>query len=233
MNYSFSVIGLSETKIKHNRGIILNTDIKGYKFLSQPTLSEAGGVGLFIKNNLAFTRRSEFCCSEQEFESLFVEIEVSNQRNIVAGVIYRHPKSKLDNTLDFVYRAADEINKEGKYCLLIGDFNIDLLRFDTHSDTEEFINTLGTLSFHPYILKPTRITNHSATLTKNIFFNSLEHHITNDNILSGITDHLPNFVIINKLSILPKILRIYKRVFSSLNNDTSNSRNSMELYYQT
>ena len=219
MSHSFSVIGLSETKIKHNRGKILNTDIKGYRFLSQPTLSEAGGVGLFIKDNLAFTQRIDFSCSEQEFESLFVEIEVSIQHNIVAGVIYRHPKSKLDNTLDFVYRVADKINKEGKYCLLMGDFNIDLLRFDIHPGTEGFINTLGTLSFHPHILKPTRITNHSATLIDNIFFNSLEHHTVSGNILSGITDHLPNFIIINKLSALPNNSKIYKRDYSSINKD--------------
>lgn len=70
MNHSFSIIGLSETKINQNRDQILNTNIKGYQFLSQPTLSEAGGVGLFIKNNLSFAQRTELCCSEQEFESV-------------------------------------------------------------------------------------------------------------------------------------------------------------------
>ena len=42
MNHSFSIIGLSETKIRQGKDQILNTDIIGSQFLSQPTLSEAG-----------------------------------------------------------------------------------------------------------------------------------------------------------------------------------------------
>ena len=62
------------------------------------------------------------------------------------------------------------------FCLLMGDFNINLLNGDSHSGTEDFVNTLGSHAFHPQILKPTRIANHSTTPTDNIFFNSLEHH---------------------------------------------------------
>ena len=53
----------------------------------------------------------------------------------------------------------------------MGDFNINLLNFETHTDT--FMNTLGSYCFHPQILQPTRITDHSATLIDNIFINSL------------------------------------------------------------
>ena len=161
----------------------------------------------------------EFCRSEHEFESLFVEIEIPNQHNIISGVIYRHPKTQLRSMLDFVHNTVDRINKENKYCLLLGDFNIDLLKFDSHPGSEEFTNTLGSFSFHPQILKPTRITHHSATLIDNIFFNSLEHHTISGNILSGITDHLPNFIIINKFSALPKNVKIYKRDYSNLDKD--------------
>ena len=121
--------------------------------------------------------------------------------------------------LDFVHNTVDRINKENKYCLLLGDFNIDLLKFDSHPGSEELTNTLGSFSFHPQILKPTRITHHSATLIDNIFFNSLEHHTISGNILSGITDHLPNFIIINKFSALPKNVKIYKRDYSNLDKD--------------
>ena len=92
LNKSFSIIGLSETKIRHDKDQILNTNMTGYHFRSQRTLSEAGGVGIFIKDNLSYIQRSEFCCSVQEFESV-VEIEIPNQHNIVCGVIYRHPKT--------------------------------------------------------------------------------------------------------------------------------------------
>ena len=57
LNKSFSIIGLSETKIRHGKDQILNTNMTGYHFLSQPTLSEAGGVGIFIKDNLSYIQR--------------------------------------------------------------------------------------------------------------------------------------------------------------------------------
>ena len=47
----FSVIGLSETKIKVNQDPSLNTEIPGYVFVSQPTLSNAEGVGFYIRND--------------------------------------------------------------------------------------------------------------------------------------------------------------------------------------
>lgn len=72
---------------------------------------------------------------------------------------------------------------------------------------------------YPQILKPTRITYHSATLIDNIFFNSLEHYAISGNIVCGITDHLPNFLIITKLSNPPKKFKLYKRDYSRLDND--------------
>ena len=66
------------------------------------------------------------------------------------------------------------MNKEGKLCALLGDFNVNLLNFETHKPTEEFINTMSTNFFEPHIVKPTRITYHTATLIDNIFFNSID-----------------------------------------------------------
>ena len=57
LNKSFSIISLSETKIRHGKDQILNTNMTGYHFLAQPTLSEAGGAGIFIKDNLSYIQR--------------------------------------------------------------------------------------------------------------------------------------------------------------------------------
>ena len=54
----------------------------------------------------------------------------------------------------------------------MGYFNIDLLDYESHHLTEEYINTMNSLSFQPMITKPTRITDHSATLIDHFFFNS-------------------------------------------------------------
>ena len=51
----------------------------------------------------------------------------------------------------------------------MGDFNIGLPNYESHHLTEEYINTFNFLSFQSLLTKPTRITNHSATLTDHIF----------------------------------------------------------------
>lgn len=52
--------------------------------------------------------------------------------------------------------------KENKYCILMGDFNINLLNYESHKTTDEFVNGLGSFFFQ----------RHSAILIDNIFFNS-------------------------------------------------------------
>ena len=48
---------------------------------------------------------------------------------------------------------------------------------------------------------------------------SLEHHVISGNIVCGITEHLPNFFIINKLSTLPKNYKLFKRDYSKLDSE--------------
>ena len=90
---------------------------------------------------------------------------------------------------------VDKIHREKKYCVLLGDFNLDLLKFESHLSTENFLNTLGSYYFQPQILQPTRITDHLASLIDNIFFNSLEHFSISGNLCYDLSDHLPNFLI--------------------------------------
>ena len=100
------------------------------------------------------------------------------------------------------------------------DFNINLLNFKLHPTTEQFINSLGAYFFHPQILKPTRITYHSATLIDNIYFNSVEHKSVSGNILDDTSDHLPNFLIINKFLKPSSKIKLFKRDYSNFKQDS-------------
>ena len=77
------------------------------------------------------------------------------------------------------------------------------------------MNILGTHFFLPHILQPTRITHHSETLVDNIFFNSIEHFTISGNLIYDLTDHLPNSIIVKKISSLPAKVKLYKRDYSS------------------
>ena len=118
---------------------------------------------------------------------------------MICGIVYRHPSSNLETFLNNFYLVISKINKERKLCLISGDFNINLLNFDKHPSTKDFINTLGSFFLEPHILKPTKITNHSSTLIDNMFFNSIEYQTVRGNLFHDLTDHLPNFLIIKGL----------------------------------
>ena len=75
----------------------------------------------------------------------------------------------------------------------MGDFNIDLLKSESCDYANRFSEQLFTSSFILLITKPTRITNHTATLIDNIFTNDIEKlkSCTNGLIFNDISDHLP------------------------------------------
>jgi endonuclease/exonuclease/phosphatase family metal-dependent hydrolase len=86
-----------------------------------------------------------------------------------------------------------KIDKENKLCYLMGDFNIDLLKSESCDYSIRFLEQLYTSSYIPLVLRPTRITQHTATLIDNIFTNEIEaiESSTNGLIFCDISDHLP------------------------------------------
>ena len=215
LNYNFSVIGLTETKFKVSSQPTFNNNINGYRFHSQPSLSNAGGVAFYVQENLSTCLRDDLSYLSSEYECLWIELESDLHHNIICGVIYRHPHSNLESFINYLDITINKINLEKKYCIIMGDFNIDLLKSTSHTDTDKFLHTLESYFFNPHILQPTRITNHSATLIDNIFFNSLTHHTISGNIVYDLTDHLPNFLIISKLHLLPKNIKIFRRDYTT------------------
>jgi len=107
----------------------------------------------------------------------------------------------------------EKIHHKNK-CVILGDFNLDLLKFETHSGTNDFLNILVSSYFQPQILQPTRITDNSATIIDKIFFNCLEHFRISGNLIYDLTDHLPSFLVVSKFSSLPENVKIFKRYFS-------------------
>ena len=111
-----------------------------------------------------------------ELESTFVEIINPKKSNIILGVIYRHPTMDLNEFNDkYVHKLLDNIAKENK-TFLLGDFNIALLKFDSHTPTIDFSGYLSFSVVSPFILHPTRVTVHFKALFdmfSNLYQNNL------------------------------------------------------------
>ena len=70
---------------------------------------------------------------------------------MVIGVIYRPPS---ENTLEFIEKVNEIISgvtKGNKHCYITGDFNLDLLKHESHSVTAQFIASLSAFGFLPKI----------------------------------------------------------------------------------
>ena len=92
------------------------------------------------------------------------------------------------------------LSKEWKQVFLLGDFNINLLNYNDNQPTDDFLDSIASNYFIPYILHATRITSHSKTLIDNTFPNYISHEIISGNITATMSDHLPPF------SFVPNIL---------------------------
>ena len=49
--HNFNIIGLSEIKFTLNKEPTANINIAGYNFISQPSYTNAGGVGVYIRKD--------------------------------------------------------------------------------------------------------------------------------------------------------------------------------------
>ena len=80
-----------------------------------------------------------------------------------------------------------EVSKEQKQIFLLGDFSINLLNYNVHQPTNDFLDSVVSNSVIPYILQPARLTSHSKTLIDNIFSNMLYSEIIPRNLTATIS----------------------------------------------
>ena len=193
-------------------------NLNNYSFEFTPTETSAGGTLLYITNHLSYK-----CCNDlniykkNELESTFIEIVNPRKSIIIVGVICRHPSMDLaDFNCNHLNKLLENTSKGQKSTFLLGDFNVNLLNYNEHNETNEFLASLASNSFIPLILQPTRIISHSNTLIDNIFSNVIDPNIISGNLTATISDHLPQFAIIPNMSgnILSNKSNIYERDWS-------------------
>ena len=84
--------------------------------------------------------------------------------------------------------------------MLLGDFNIDLLKVEQENNNNNFLDILGSSMFLPQIILPTRVCEKSQTLIDNIFINSCNYNCISGNLAVKISDHLIQFLIMKNMN---------------------------------
>ena len=140
-------------------------------------LQRGGGATLFVKNTLSarLVESISICCNNL-FESVTVEIELKQKKHILVSCMYRKPGSNLEELNEQVEKMLRLHRNKNLY--VCGDFNVNLLKYNSHQQTRHFMDMFFSLWLLPLITKPTRLNSTTESLIDNIFTNVLEteHH---------------------------------------------------------
>ena len=153
----FDIIAVSETRITKQVSLLNNLNLNHYSFEFTPTETSPGGTLLYIANHLSYKCRNDLnIYKKNELESTFIEIVNPKKSNIIVGVIYRHPSMDLaDFNSNYLNKLLENISKEQKSMFPLVDFNVNLLNYNEHNQTNEFLDSLASNSFISLILQPT------------------------------------------------------------------------------
>ena len=192
----FDFIGITETGFNFRSDI---HDLKGYRHLDCLTESTKGGVRLYFSENFNYKRRKDLRIYEsKKLESVFIEVlSERSKENMIIGCIYKHPEMNISDFNKSLHSLLQKVSNEKKKLVLMGDFNVDLLKIDIHDDSSSYFDLITSFGLFPTILRPSRITSRSKTLIDNIFCNFSDIDTLSGNLTCSISDHLPQFSTFN------------------------------------
>ena len=131
---SFSLFHINSYR---NKAPINHIDLANYSYEHG-----TGGTLLYIRNDLSYKTRNYLnIYKSAELESTFVEIINHKKSNILVGSIYRHPLMDLNEFNDYyLNKLLHKLSSENKSVILLGDFNVDLMKYDNHHSKYEFLD---------------------------------------------------------------------------------------------
>jgi hypothetical protein len=192
-------------------------------------VSQGGGIGIYVRSNLKFNVLPNVSIFiDRILESLFIELFLPNKQKIVIGSIYRpgstHPNltqlQAFNEFIDLFSNLCDNLTNKKTDLILTGDFNIDILKYNSNSRASDYIDILFSFGLLQLVTKPTRCNDNSATLIDHFVTNIPLHDYMCDILTSRISDHFPiifSLPYTHKTKDKPKFVR--KRIFNTSNEN--------------
>ena len=128
---------------------------------------------MFIRNDLNFKWRNDLDKFDSDIETLSIEIENRNYKNIVLSGIYRPPRGNRNSFKDHLKTIMSKNSLTNKHVFRTGDFNINSLDYSSNEHVKDFLNASFQNYFVPVINRLTRVTRKSATCIDHILTNSV------------------------------------------------------------
>ena len=126
-------------------------------------------------------------------EIMFVRLNQHKGVNkaIILGNVYRSPSREPEKFIQFMEDMFLALHRHRhKHIIFAGDFNIDLLNYEKDIFSQKLTDIMANHGFLQTVSRPTRITDHSATLIDHVYSN-ISEYITSTNIVTlDLSDHL-------------------------------------------
>jgi len=101
----------------------------------------------------------------------------------------------MDSFSSTLFDIMDTVNKEHKHRVIMGDMNIELLKYETHLMTSDYSDNLFQNGFLQTITKSTRIASTSSTLIDHIYMNNITTAGKSGIIITYLGDNFGTFYI--------------------------------------
>ena len=193
INYSPSILSFCETNLK--RDDLEDYSISGYNsehLYAISDKSKGSGISLYYKKTHLFNRISSLDMQNNYFECMGVRLKIENTYLYIIMVYHYHGK---DAEFSDHFMEVIEDYQE-KPLVILGDFNIDLLSYNTDPNTDKFANAMISNSLFPLLNKPTNFFRNSSTLIDHAWCNILNEK-TQANILDiSVSTHKPVLTVI-------------------------------------
>ena len=155
LKLEFDILGISESRILKSQSLNTNVSLQNYVTEQTSTESAAGGALLYINKRHCYKTSPDLVIYKpKKVESVFIVLILPKKNNLIAGCIYKYPCMDICTFNDYyLLPMLDNLSKKAnKTIVLLGDFKIDLLNFDTSEHVTTFQNDIASKSLQPQIL---------------------------------------------------------------------------------
>ena len=193
MNNLPSVIAFCETNLKLDDQY--DYDITEYNTEHLYAINDknkGSGLSFYYKKSHVFFRLASLDIRNKLFECMGGRL-LTETYELYIIIIYRYHGNESEFINGFTKIISDYKDKP---LLIMGDFNIDLMCYDSNTNVDKFVNTMMSNSLFPLINRPTNFFRNTSTLIDHSWSNVL-HECTRASIIdSSVSTHKPIFTVL-------------------------------------
>ena len=223
-------MAFSDTRVDD---LSLIPSFKGYHdFQYTTTPTGAGGVGFFLKDSFDYELLPNLKLNLTLCEDIWLRVtNISNaklnNKGLIIGVIYRHGHN-CKNFYEKFSELLDSLNSRKEKYLIVGDFNLDLMKYNLATPNTDYLNALHSVGCNAFIDKPTRIKSGAATCLDHVYSNLDTGSIDNHIVLAEVSDHFGTLSKIEGITSESK----KQKVFYRKSNLSEEKWAELDLYFQ-